>query len=275
VSLRPFNSAPEALSLAHIVQSYWVTEPEVDDCDAFSVAVRVGFSAAELVTAVITMKAGSDTTLDFSKNIIGACKALWHFQDLSSGTKPWFPASNISGTEQAASYSSQVVQVFTPTTLFNCDHWTSFTHTQTRVANNVAQLFDVDAISSALKVWTLSQIERRPESTAIKFQAALHRVRSTLTADENALAAAAVDEAMQTLRHIDTLEPWVGVNAEGAALVQWRGETSGVLLVFTGDGTFTASVKRDAKARYVDDAEEYSVAVEFPKAILGAIFDVR
>jgi hypothetical protein len=105
-----------------------------------------------------------------------------------------------------------------------------------------------------------------------KFDEALAEVRSTLSDEEFAAAGHAIADARQTMASLPFAStPLIWVNDEGVAAVQWESWPSGVLLVFTGDGTFTASVRDGGRKRYINGAREYAVSGGIPPDLSEAI----
>jgi hypothetical protein len=105
-----------------------------------------------------------------------------------------------------------------------------------------------------------------------RFDEALAEVRSTLSDEEFAAAEHAIADARQTMASLHFAStPLIWVNDEGVAAVQWESWPSGVLLVFTGDGTFTASVRDSGRKRYINGAREYAVSAGIPPELSEAI----
>ena len=105
-----------------------------------------------------------------------------------------------------------------------------------------------------------------------KFDEALGEVRDTLSDEELAAAERAIADARQTMASLHFAStPLIWVNDEGVAAVQWEAWPSGVLLVFTGDGTFTASLRDGDRKRYINGAREYAVSGGIPPDLSEAI----
>jgi len=280
VALGFVNSASAPVLAAS--RSYWITEQELDESDAFCALVGVRFSGTPPVNAVIKMRADSDTSGDFATKVLKACNALRQFYGRSNYVNipmvpTIFPAHNVFRASGTAVYSVEMFpgMIESPAWI-NSDHLAGIAYTTAVASGSVAELYDLGSISTTLMARGASDIHKqRAVSPSTKFQAALQKVDTVLTDEDRELAIVAIHEAIQTLHSISVPEPWVGVNSEGAAIVQWRGKTSGVVLVFTGDGTFTASVKKDQRSRYIDEAAQFRAAGDFPESILGAIFAVH
>jgi hypothetical protein len=105
-----------------------------------------------------------------------------------------------------------------------------------------------------------------------KFDEALGEVRDTLSDEELAAAERAIADARQTMASLHFAStPLIWVNDEGVAAVQWEAWPSGVLLVFTGDGKFTASLRDGDRKRYINGAREYAVSGGIPPELSEAI----
>lgn len=138
----------------------------------------------------------------------------------------------------------------------------------------------ISAISSpmAASFTVASDALQIPAARAItdKFDEALADVRNTLSDAELAAAGHAIADARSTFASLPFVStPLIWVNDEGVAAIQWEAWPSGVLLVFTGDGTFTASVRDGGRKRYINGAREYAVSGGIPPELSEAILAVR
>lgn len=109
-----------------------------------------------------------------------------------------------------------------------------------------------------------------------KFDDALGEVRDTLSEEDLVAAERAIADARLTVASLHfPSTPLIWVNDEGVAAVKWEAWPSGILLVFTGDGTFTASVRDGDRKRYINGAREYAVSGGIPPNLSEAIFALR
>jgi hypothetical protein len=270
VSLVPLEVGRGTNIAAHRIHSHWETEPEPPGGDGPCLFAEITNAAR----ALVTMTAGSGTGGEaYVKFVAGCCMSFQRSDSygnvaaLALGT-----GGCLFGARESAGYVHGF-QLLVDWNFLAYEHWASDVYAAAHF--DAENRHESGVVANVSMPSFRSPRDRTGDAVAIKFQAAFEKIRASLDDEEERLAAAAIDEAVRTLRSSRVPVPWVGVNADGAALAQWRGETSGVLLVFTGDGTFTASVKRDTQARYIDDSAEYNVADDFPQSVLGAIIDVR
>lgn len=129
-------------------------------------------------------------------------------------------------------------------------------------------------IASEALVSVAHDLQPIPTIRAIpdKFDETLAEVRGTLSDEEFLAAEHAIADARQTMASLHfASSPLIWVNDEGVAAVQWEAWPLGVLLVFTGDGTFTASVRDGHHKRYINGAREYAVSGGIPPDLSEAI----
>jgi hypothetical protein len=109
-----------------------------------------------------------------------------------------------------------------------------------------------------------------------RFDLALREVIPDLSDEERAAADRAVADARRTLEGFPyDKAPMIWVSDDGVAAVQWERPPSGVLLVFTGNGRFTASIRDGDRRRYTNGVREYLVSKVFPQELAEAILDLR
>jgi hypothetical protein len=100
---------------------------------------------------------------------------------------------------------------------------------------------------------------------------AFERVSNQLSDNESASAKRAIIDTISLLQQIPLqYEPWGDITDEGIALMQWRTSKGGVILLFSGDGDVTVSI-RDAHSNYSDSSKDYKVSDRTGLIISGAI----
>jgi hypothetical protein len=114
--------------------------------------------------------------------------------------------------------------------------------------------------------------ESKKNEFAAALDYALHDVAETLSPEELVLANRAVLNAKIVFSAWTlSVAPTIWISDEGILAVQWEAESNGVLLVFTGDGTFTATIRDGLGRRYTTGAEEFEVSAGFSASLLEAI----
>jgi hypothetical protein len=97
---------------------------------------------------------------------------------------------------------------------------------------------------------------------------------ASLDDDARQDAQKAADEARAFAnRELSADTPRVMIADDGTVMLQWRDTDRGVLLVFTGDGTASYSIKR-AGGLYATSREEFSLKDQLPPRVRSAINDI-
>jgi hypothetical protein len=149
-----------------------------------------------------------------------------------------------------------------PNAVVNVTTWVNFTHSAlTPVVEDLNRSVPV-AIASQQDVSDASQLAKAIRAT---------HSRTVLDNDVVESARRAVDEACAFVeRELPNYSPTVMLSDDGVVMLQWRSPDTGVLLIFTGDGTGSFSIKKPG-GRYSEGTEEFSIAGAIPVDARAAI----
>jgi hypothetical protein len=129
----------------------------------------------------------------------------------------------------------------------------------------VSEGFEDDAIAAPV-----SPPEAPVVSPLARMIRAVHK-RTSLDEDIAEEAKRAIDDAWAFAnRELSEENPFVMVSDDGLVMLQWRDESSGVLLIFTGDGTGNYSIKRPGGS-YTANNVEFSLSDGLPAVVRSEI----
>lgn len=120
---------------------------------------------------------------------------------------------------------------------------------------------------------TVAMSESKSSSLALAIEAMLER--TPIEPEHKEVARTAVSEgAAIARREFPDARPYIALTEEGILTLQWQSPGKGLMLVFTGDGTATYSIK-ELGGWYTTDAREFALDSGLPSEVRTAIREIE